>query len=94
METISETIYTITVVFMCMSFVGILYYILLIMIGLGSNIINMVMFAGAIFFIYVTVLGGTSGDQAFSFIFWWPGVFIISPTVATLTVLFFYIVGD
>jgi len=94
METVGEIIYTICVVFMCMSLVGLIYYFILVAIGLASNIINMLMFAGGIFVLHHIFISGGKEASEFSFLYWEAGVFIFAPVVATLTVLFVYIVGD
>ena len=94
MEAVGEILYTISVVFMGMSLVGILYYVFLVIVGLTTDIISMVILAGSIFFIYVTFFGGGDPSQEFNFLCWGPGIWVFAPVTATVTVLFVYMLGD
>ncbi len=94
MEAVGEAIYTIFVVFMGMSVVGILYFGLLVILGLVTDLITMVIFAGSIFFIYVTFFGGGDPSQEFNFICWGPGIWVFAPIGAFVTVLFVYMFAD
>lgn len=93
-EAIGEIIYTLLVVVMGMSLVGILYFVFLVILGLVSDIITMSITAGAIFFLYVTIFGGGDPSQGFNFICWEPGIWIFAPISAFVIVLFANIVGD
>ena len=86
METVGEIFYTLFVIVFCMSVVGILYFIFLVIIGLATDIISMSMTAGAIFFVYVTFFGGTLSGQDFTLICWGPGIWVIAPISAFVTV--------
>lgn len=94
MEAIGEIFYTLFVVFMGMSLVGILYFGFLVILGLVTDIITMLITAGSIFFIYVTVFGGGDPSQEFNFICWSPGIWVFAPVTATVTVLLVYMFGD
>lgn len=94
-EAIGNAIYMVFVVFCGMGLVGLIYYFILVLIGLGSNIINMVMTAGAIFFLHhYFISGGVKEASEFNFIFWEPGVFVFAPIGAVVTVLFVYMFAD
>ena len=94
MEALGEMLYTISVVFMGMSLVGILYFGFLVILGLVTDIITMLITAGSIFFIYVTFFGGGDPSQEFNLLCWGPGIWVFAPACAVVTVLFVYMLGD
>ncbi len=92
-EAIGNIIYMVFVVFCGMSVVGLLYFLFLVILGLTTDIITMTMTAGAIFFMYVTVFGGSDPSQEFNFICWSPGIWIFAPISAFIIVVLANIIG-
>lgn len=95
MQDLIDIVVTVAKIVFSMSLVGIVYYLVLVGYGLSSNIITMLTGAVSIFLLYALLLGSPAESYSrFNFICWEPGIFIIAPVAAAVTVLFICIVKD